>query len=308
MTRPTRVSIVEVGPRDGLQNESEPIATADKLEFIRLLTQAGLRRIEVTSFVNPKWVPQLADARELYPQLSPPAGVVYSALVPNDRGMSAAREAGVQEIAVFTAATESFNRKNINCSIAESIARFTPVTAEACDAGIPVRAYVSTCFGCPYEGAVDAAAVLQVCEQLLAIGCYELSISDTIGVATPGSVAHLLDVLVPAVGTAVLALHLHNTRGTALANVVTGLDYGIATYDSSAGGLGGCPYAPGATGNLATEDLVYLLDGLGIETGVSLDGVLAASRYMEGVLDRRLPSAVLRAGGALAPRGAVADP
>lgn len=304
MSRPPRVSIVEVGPRDGLQNEPDPIPTDAKLEFIRRLTAAGLRRIEVTSFVHPKWIPQLADAKALYPQLSPPEGVVYAALVPNTKGMAVARAVGAQEIAVFTAASEAFNQKNINCSIAESIERFRPVTEEARAVGLRVRAYISTCFGCPYEGAVAPSAVRDVCEQLLALGCFELSISDTIGVATPGGVAELLDVLIPTFGTDVLALHLHNTRGTALANVLTGLDYGVATYDASAGGLGGCPYAPGATGNLATEDLLYLLDGLGIDTGVSLEGVMAASRYMESVLDRSLPSAVLRAGGKLEPRGA----
>lgn len=303
MSRPARVTIVEVGPRDGLQNERDPIATADKLEFIRLLTAAGLTRIEVTSFVHPKWVPQLADARELYPQLDPPPGVVYSVLVPNEKGMAAALEVGARAVAVFTAASDSFNRKNINCSTAESIERFRPVTTQAREAGLSVRAYVSTCVACPYEGPVDPAAVLGVCEALLEIGCDELSIGDTIGAATPGDVARLLDVLVPAVGLDVLALHLHDTRGMGLANVLTGLDYGIATYDTSAGGLGGCPFAPGATGNLATEDLVYLLDGLGIETGVSLDGIMAASEHMQRVLDRRLPSAVLRAGGRVRPRG-----
>ena len=307
MSRPQRVTIVEVGPRDGLQNEADEIATGDKLEFIRLLAAAGLRRIEVTSFVHPKWIPQLADAKALYPQLPQTGGVRYSTLVPNAKGMATAVEAGVRDIAVFTAASEAFNQKNINCSIAESIERFRPVMDDARAHDMTVRAYVSTAFGCPYGGPVDPQTVLRVCQQLIELGCVELSISDTIGAATPGDVARVLDVVLGDIDPGAIALHMHNTRGTALANVLTGLDYGVATYDSSAGGLGGCPYAPGASGNLATEDLVYLLDGLGIDTGVSLDGVIAASRHMERVLDRRLPSAVLRAGGAAEPRGSVAD-
>lgn len=292
---PRRVRLVEVGPRDGLQNEPDKVPTVDKIAYIDLLTQAGLRDIEVTSFVRPARVPQLADAAEVFEGIFHRDGVRYSALVPNRKGLENALAAGVRSIAVFTGATESFTRRNINMTIAESLDRFGEVVRVALAEGIEVRGYVSVCFGCPYEGAVDPGRVVQVAEALIGLGCYEVSIGDTIGVARPGQVEDVVGRLAEGVGLERVALHLHDTRGTALANVLTGLLMGVTTFDVAAGGLGGCPYAPGASGNLATEDLVYMLHGMGVDTGVDLDALVEASRFMSEVLHRTLPSKLFRA-------------
>ncbi len=299
---PARATVTEVGPRDGLQNEKEIVPTEAKAAFVEALADAGLREIEVSSFVSPEWIPQLADAEDLFRRLRPRPGVVYSALVPNGKGMERALACGVRKVAVFTAATESFSRKNVNASVAETLVRFRPVVEAARKSGVAVRGYVSTAFGCPYEGAVDPAAAARVARDLLDLGCNEVDLGDTIGVATPRRVLAGLDALraagVPPERT---ALHFHDTRGTALANVLAALQAGYASFDASAGGLGGCPYAPGASGNLATEDLIYLLEGLGIATGISLEGVRAASRGMEAALGRTLPGRVFRAGPAPGP-------
>jgi isopropylmalate/homocitrate/citramalate synthase len=296
---PARATVTEVGPRDGLQNEKGVVPTEVKAAFVEALADAGLREIEVSSFVSPKAIPQLADAEDLFRRLKPRAGVVHSALVPNERGMERALACGVRKVAVFTAATETFNRKNVNASIAESLARFRPVVESARKAKVAVRGYVSTAFGCPYEGSVDPAAAARVCRDLLDLGCDEISVGDTIGVAVPTRVLAGLDALrkagVPPERT---ALHFHDTRGTALVNVAAAMAEGYASFDASAGGLGGCPYAPGAGGNLATEDLVYLLEGMGVATGVSLEGLRGAGRLVEASLGRPLPGRVYRAGPA----------
>ena len=290
MNKPAAVRIVEVGPRDGLQNEPSPIGTADKIAFVNALSDAGHRVIEVSAFVSPKWVPQMADAAEVFAGIARRSGTRYTALVPNLAGLQRAIAARVDEIAVFAAASESFSRRNINQSIAESLETYRAVCAAAKDAGLPVRAYVSTAFGCPFEGAVAPSAVAGVSAALMEMGAYEVAVSDTIGIAHPGQVAPVVAAVAARVPLDRVALHFHDTRGTALANVLTALDLGVTTFDASAGGLGGCPYAPGATGNLATEDLLYMLDGLGIDTGVSLDGVLAASRAIEEKLGHPLAS------------------
>jgi isopropylmalate/homocitrate/citramalate synthase len=293
------VRIYEVGPRDGLQAEGTVVATADKLRFIELLAGAGLREIETTSFVSPKAVPQMADADALMAGLDRRPGVRYPVLVPNQRGLERAIAAGVDAICLMTAATESYVRHNINMGIDESLAAFAPIAAEARQRGWWVRAYVSTAFGCPYEGEVDAAAVVRVSERLLAMGVDELSISDTVGVAGPADVDRVVGALAAAgIGSEVIALHLHDTRGTALANVMAALDRGVTTFDASTGGTGGSPFAPGAAGNLATEDLVYLLDRQGVRHGVDLDGVLEAARFIDVALGHAQPeSKVGRAGG-----------
>ena len=290
MRKPAAVRIVEVGPRDGLQNEPAPVGTADKIAFVNALSDAGHRVIEVSAFVSPKWVPQMADAAEVFAGIARRSGTRYTALVPNLAGLQRAIAARVDGIAVFAAASESFSRRNINQSIAESLETYRAVCAAAKDAGLPVRAYVSTAFGCPFEGAVAPAAVAEVSAALMEMGAYEVAVSDTIGIAHPGQVAPVVAAVAARVPLDRVALHFHDTRGTALANVLTALDLGVMTFDASAGGLGGCPYAPGATGNLATEDLLYMLDGLGIDTGVSLDGVLAASRAIEEKLGHPLAS------------------
>jgi hydroxymethylglutaryl-CoA lyase len=287
---PRRVRIYEVGPRDGLQNEAASIATADKIAFVNALSEAGHRAIEVSAFVSPKWVPQMADAADVFAGITRKPGVRYTALVPNLAGLSRAIDASVDEIAVFAAASESFSRKNINQGIDASLDTYRQVCEAATSAGLPVRGYVSTAFGCPFEGAVDPAAVARVSAALVAMGVYEVAVSDTIGIAHPGQVPTVVGAVAERVPLDRIALHFHDTRGTALANVLAALNLGIATFDSSAGGLGGCPYAPGATGNLATEDLLYMLDGLGIETGVSLAGVLAASQAIETKLGHPLAS------------------
>jgi hydroxymethylglutaryl-CoA lyase len=292
---PPRVTVVEVGPRDGLQNEKAIIPTPLKIEFVNRLTAAGHCAIEVTAFVSPKWVPQMADASEVFAGIRQQPDVRYSALVPNRAGLDRALEAGVREIAIFAAASETFSRRNINQSIDESFVTYRQVTDAALRASLRVRAYLSTSFGCPFEGAVDIGRVVDLAERLVQLGAYEVAVSDTIGIAHPGQVARLLDVLVPRVPLTQLALHFHDTRGTALANVLMALRYGVTTFDSSAGGLGGCPYAPGAAGNLATEDLIYTLDGLGVHTGVSLDKVKSASAVIEDAVEHALPSRYVQA-------------
>ena len=294
-TLPRRVSIVEVGPRDGLQNEQAIVATADKIALVDRLTAAGHSTIEVSAFVSPRWVPQMADAAEVFAGIARKPGVRYTALVPNQAGLDRAMAAGVSEIAIFAAASETFSARNINQSIDQSLKTYAAVCAAAGAAGIRVRAYLSTCFGCPFEGAIAPSQVARVAARLFELGVFEVSISDTIGVAHPGQVPLVLDAVTKEIPLGQTALHFHDTRGTALANVLAGLDYGVATFDSSAGGLGGCPFAPGAAGNLATEDLLYLLDGLGIESGVSLDRVVDSSRLIETHLNHRLPSRYLQA-------------
>ncbi|HEX6656307.1 MAG TPA: hydroxymethylglutaryl-CoA lyase [Candidatus Limnocylindria bacterium] len=291
------VRIYEVGPRDGLQAEGTVVATEDKLRFIQLLADAGLREIEATSFVSPKAIPQLADADQLMAGLEPKPDIRYRVLVPNQRGLERAIASGVDAICLFTAATESYVRHNINMGIDESLAAFEPIAAEARQRGWWLRAYVSTAFGCPYEGEVDPAAVVRVSERLLAMGVDELSVSDTVGMAAPADVDRVLDALSAAgIGADVVALHLHDTRGTALANVMAALERGITTFDASTGGTGGSPFAPGAAGNLATEDLVYLLDREGVRHGVDLDGVLEAGRFIGQALGR--PDAISKVGRA----------
>lgn len=292
------VRIYEVGPRDGLQNEKAPISTDDKLRFIAMLADAGLREIEATSFVSPRAIPQLADADDLMARLERRAGVRYPVLVPNERGLERAERAGVEAVAVFTAASEQFTRANINMTIAESISAFGPVIERARERGWWSRGYVSTAFGCPYQGEVGEAAVVGVARQLIELGVDELSIGDTIGVAGPADVRRVVNALLHAgIEPERLAMHFHDTRGTALANVATALELGIRCFDSSTGGTGGCPYAPGAAGNLATEDLVYLLDREGMKHDAELDGVLGAARYISEVLGRALSTKVGQAGG-----------
>src|SRR5688572_23849915 len=295
MRLPRNITLVEVGPRDGLQNEKTSIATADKIAFINQLTTAGHRAIEVSAFVSPKWVPQMGDAADVFAGITRRTGVRYTALVPNRAGLERALAARVDEIAIFAAASETFSRKNINQSIDESLAAYRTVVADAKAAGLKVRGYLSTCFSCPFEGPIAPSRVAEVSARLHELGVYEVAISDTIGAATPGDVLRVLGATSGVLPLQQTALHFHDTRGTALANVVAGLDYGVTTFDSSAGGLGGCPFAPGAAGNLATEDLLFVLNGLGISTGVSLDDVAAASRAIEARLDHPLPSRFLRA-------------
>lgn len=290
---PASVRVTEVGPRDGLQNEQRLVDTLTKVAFVRALVDAGLRDIEVSSFVRKDRVPQLADAADVFSALGPaPNDVVYSALVPNERGLDGALEAGVGKISIFTAASETFNQRNVNTSIEGALKRFVPVLERAKEAKLTIRGYVSVVTHCPYEGRIEPTAVRAVCEDLLALGCDELSVGDTIGAATPADIARLLDEVLCTVPEEQLALHLHDTRGMAIANVMEGLRFGIASFDASAGGLGGCPYAPGATGNLATEDLVYLLDGLGVEHGVDLTALRNAADIIAKSLDRTLPSRV----------------
>jgi hydroxymethylglutaryl-CoA lyase len=285
-----RITIVEVGPRDGLQNERMAVSTADKIEFVNRLSAAGLAAIEVSAFVSPKWVPQMADAREVFAGIRRRSGTRYTALVPNLAGLDRALDAGVGEVAVFAASTETFSRKNINQSIDDSLAVYRQVCERAISAGIRVRGYLSTAFGCPFEGEVPPARVTRIAERLVALGVFEVAVSDTIGIAHPGQVPRVLEAVLARVPADRIALHFHDTRGTALANVLTALPFGIATFDASAGGLGGCPYAPGAAGNLATEDLLYMLDGMGIETGVSLTALSKASAFIGTKIDHRLPS------------------
>lgn len=287
MTRfPRAVKIVEVGPRDGLQNEKRVIPAAAKIEFIDRLSETGLRTIEATSFVSPKWIPQLADAEEVFKGIVKRPGVTYPVLVPNEKGMLRALACGAREIAVFTAASESFNRKNINCSIAESIERFKPVAASAAKADVKVRGYISTVIGCPYEGAIRPEAVARVAKELVAIGCYEISLGDTLGVSTPVKAQSMLKAVAAEVPLDKLAVHFHDTYGQALANLHACLELGVTVVDSSTSGLGGCPYAKGATGNVATEDVLFMLNGMGIETGVDMSKLLAAGAFISETLHR----------------------
>ncbi len=292
---PKEVTIVEVGPRDGLQNEPETVPTATKVAFIEKLAAAGLPVVETTSFVHPKWVPQLADASEVLRNLTELPGTRYPVLVPNAKGMERAIEAGVKEIAVFTAASETFNKKNLNMSIDESLQAIAEVIKMAQDNEIRVRGYVSTCFGCPYEGEVPAEKVVAVTQKLLALRVFEVSLGDTIGVAQPQQVESVLKLILESVPTEQLAVHFHDTRGTALANILAALQMGIATVDSSSGGLGGCPYAPGAAGNVATEDVVYMLQGMGVETGVDLEKLVDATQVIADALDKPLPGKYFQA-------------
>lgn len=294
------VVVVEVGPRDGLQNEPEPLSVEARVGFVRALADAGITRIECGAFVHPGRVPQMASSEAvcrtlIQDPMMTARGVRLSALVPNMKGLARAREAGVREIAVFAAASETFSRRNINQSIDEALRTYAEVCAAASAGGMTVRGYVSTAFGCPYEGQVATSAVLRVAEALLASGVFEVAISDTTGVAHPGQVRVLVRDLMTAIPARQIALHFHDTRGTALANVLAALDLGLTTFDASAGGLGGCPFAPGATGNLATEDLLYMLHGLGLALDIDLGGVAAASARIAQVLGRPLPSRYLRA-------------
>ncbi len=295
MTLPKKVRIVEVGPRDGLQNEAGVVPAAVKIELINRLTDAGLPAIEATAFVSPKWVPQMADNAEVMAGIRRKPGVAYPVLVPNLKGFEAALAAGAQEIAVFGAASEAFSQKNINCSIAESLARFEPVAAAAKRHGLSVRGYISCVAGCPYQGAVEPGAVAEVAAALYAMGCYEISLGDTIGVGTPGKIQAMLAAVARVVPMEKLAVHLHDTWGQALANIYAALELGVATVDSSVAGLGGCPYAKGASGNVASEDVVYLLDGLGIETGVDLECLFRAGQYICRELGREPASKAARA-------------
>ena len=292
---PARVRIVEVGPRDGLQNEKATIATADKIALVDRLSATGLQAIEATSFVSPKWVPQLADAAEVFAGITRRPGVRYPVLVPNEQGYERAREAGAQDIAVFTAASEAFNRRNINASIDESLERFAPVMERARADGVSVRGYVSTVLGCPYQGAVPLADVVRVSRRLHAMGCHEVSLGDTIGVGTPGKAREMVRAVAGEVPVAALAVHFHDTWGQALANVLACLEEGVSVVDAAVSGTGGCPYARGASGNLATEDVVYMLHGLGIETGVDLDALADTGRWLAGLLGRETGSKVARA-------------
>jgi len=301
---PLRARVVEVGPRDGLQNERSPVPTAVKVAFVNALSQAGFQDIEVSSFVRADKVPQLADAEEVFASIDRKPGVRYWALVPNEKGLEKARAANVQHIAVFTAATNGFSRANVGVGVEESLKKLDPVIDRARDLGMSVRGYVSTVFGCPYEGRVDADAGVNVARALLDAGCEEISLGDTIGVAVPADVMRVLDAVERRdISFARIALHLHDTRGTALANVLAGLERGIAIFDSSAGGLGGCPFAPGATGNLATEDLLYFLHGMGIETGIAFESAAKASAPVEQSLGRPLPSRARAAWASKRPPG-----
>jgi hydroxymethylglutaryl-CoA lyase len=295
--RGQRVTIVEVGPRDGLQNEHAHVSTTAKVAFVDLLSEAHLPVIEVSAFVSPKWVPQMADASEVFAGITRRAGTRYTALVPNLAGLDRAMAAGVVEIAIFAASSETFSRKNINQTIEQSLVGYAEVTARALSNGVRVRGYLSTAFGCPYEGDVAPSRVAELTERLVQMGVFEVAISDTIGIAHPAQVAQVLDAVLARVPLEKVALHFHDTRGMALANVLEALSVGVRTFDASAGGLGGCPYAPGASGNLATDDLIYMLDGLGIETGVSLSALSKASGFIGRQLDHKLPSRYFQARG-----------
>ena len=295
MPLPPRVRIVEVGPRDGLQNEKAIVATAAKIELIDRLSATGLQAIEATSFVSPKWVPQLADAAEVFAGIARRPGVRYPVLVPNEQGYARARAAGADEVAVFTAASEAFNRRNINASIDESIERFRPVLERARQDGVRVRGYVSTVLGCPYQGEVAVGDVVRVAQRLHALGCYEVSLGDTIGVGTPGKARAMLRAVAAEVPMPALAVHFHDTYGQALSNILACLEEGVAVIDASVSGTGGCPYARGASGNVASEDVVYMLHGLGIQTGIDLDRLVDTGRWLAALLGRDSGSKVTRA-------------
>jgi isopropylmalate/homocitrate/citramalate synthase len=286
MRLPKHVRIVEVGPRDGLQSEREQLPAATKVELIDRLSATGLKTIEAGAFVSPKWVPQMADTAEVLARIRRAPGTSYPVLVPNLIGFEAARAAGVTEIAIFTAASETFARKNINCSIEESFERFAPVCAAAAEADIKVRGYISCALGCPYEGEVTPARVAELAARLLQLGCYEISLGDTIGVGTPAKTQAMLDTVAAQVPREKLAVHLHDTYGQALANILAALEKGVAAVDSSVAGLGGCPYAPGASGNVASEDVLYMLNGMGVETGVDLGALAETGRFISAALHR----------------------
>jgi len=283
---PKRVKLVEVGPRDGLQNEKTPIDAATKIALIDLLSASGLSAIEAGAFVSPKWVPQMADTDKVMAGIKRRPGVSYPVLVPNLQGLDAAMKANVAEIAIFGAASESFSRKNINCSIAESLERFRPVAAKAIAEGLKVRGYISCVLGCPYEGGIAVAAVADVAAQLRAMGCYEVSLGDTIGIGTPAKARAMVEAVAAVVPRERLAIHFHDTWGQALANILACLEAGVATVDSAVAGLGGCPYAKGASGNVASEDVIYMLDGLSVETGVDFAALAEAGRFISGQLGR----------------------
>jgi hydroxymethylglutaryl-CoA lyase len=293
---PDRVSVYEVSLRDGLQNERATVPLRGKLRLVDALVAAGLKRIEITSFVSPKWIPQLADADEVAENAKAPEGVTFSALCPNARGLERARAAGIREIAVFISASETHNKKNVNKTVAETLAAFQETIGPARAAGMRVRAYVSTVWGCPYEGEVDPKRALAIATKLLAMGCYQVSLSDTIGAGTPRQTERILEMALAEIPREQIAMHMHDTRGTALANVLVGLEMGVRDFDASVGGLGGCPYAPGAAGNLATEDLVYMLQGMGVATGIDLDRLVEAGRVAESIVGRLLPGKVHQAG------------
>ncbi len=294
---PESIVITEVGPRDGLQNEPRPIGTDKKVGFINLLSAAGVSEIEVSSFVSPKWVPQLGDARDVFEQIDRHEGVVYSALVPNERGLEGALGVNVDKIAVFTAASETFSQRNTNATIAQTLERFAPVIATAKEHDVPVRAYISCVVACPYEGSVDPEQVRQVAETLLAMGTDEIDLGETIGVAAPSDIERLFQALDGLLTPGETTLHLHDTRGTALACAARAFQLGVRRFDASAGGLGGCPYAPGAAGNLATEDIVYMFERMGIATNIALPRLFDATRYIADALGRELPGRVFRADG-----------
>jgi hydroxymethylglutaryl-CoA lyase len=298
---PTQVKIVEVGPRDGLQNEPQPVSTAVKIEFIDRLADAGLPVIEATAFVSPKWVPQMADNASVMAGIHRKPGVCYPVLVPNRKGLDAAIAAGAEEVVVFGAATESFSKRNTNCTIAEGLARFSEVCAEAIAHGLKVRGDISVCLGCPYEGEVKPEAVVRVARELDQMGCYEITIADTIGTGTAGSTRRVIEAVARYIPVERLAGHFHDTYGQAVTNVYAALECGVSTFDSSVSGLGGCPYAKGATGNVATEDVLYMLNGLGVDTGIDMNKLIAAGDFICGVLGRPTHS---RAAKALAARAA----
>ena len=295
MSLPSHVRLVEVGPRDGLQNEAQPISVTDKVQLVDALSAAGLSYIEVGSFVSPKWVPQMAGSADVFAQIQRKPGVTYGALAPNLRGFEDALAAGVKEVAVFAAASEAFSQRNINCSVSESLERFAPIMAAARQHGISVRGYVSCVLGCPYEGEIAPEQVAAVARELYAMGCYEVSLGDTIGTGTAGTTRRLFEVVGAQVPRDKLAGHFHDTYGQAIANIYAGLLEGITVFDSSIAGLGGCPYAKGASGNVATEDVLYLLNGLGIDTGIDLDALIRAGLQISHVLGRPTGSRVARA-------------
>lgn len=295
MKYPSKVKMVDVGPRDGLQNEPAPVSTAIKVRLIEQLADAGLPVVEATSFVSPKWVPQMADAAQVMASIHRKPGVSYPVLVPNLKGLEGALAAGAEEVAVFAAASEAFSKRNINCTIDESLDRFAPVCAEAGARGVRVRGYVSCVLGCPYEGEVAPEAVAHVARRLYAMGCYEISLGDTIGTGTPGKAQRMIEAVARHVQVERLAGHFHDTYGQALGNIVAAMELGVATFDSSVAGLGGCPYAKGATGNVASEDVLYLMNGLGIETGVDLDRLVDAGAEICAAIGRDNVSRAARA-------------
>lgn len=290
---PQAIKLMEVGPRDGLQNETVLVSTASKIAFIEALVEAGARRIEVTSFVNPKWIPQLADQFEVAKGIARQPGVSYAALVPNMKGYENAVSCGINEVGLVIAASESHNKKNLNASTQEVLQRYQEVVSRAKEENIPFRIYISCAFGCPFEGNIDTQKVIDLASQSMALGAYEISLGDTIGVGNPKQVIDLLESLHPVVSVNQIALHLHDTRGTALANILAGLMMGVSSFDASAGGLGGCPYAPGASGNVASEDVVYMCQQMGIETGYDLGKLCQASKEIEKTLNRKLPAKML---------------